>query len=691
VAVGALRSRRSFLRDLSFASAGVRLLGAAVAVPASGRSARAERGSGPVVISWAPWGGWPSYGGGRWQSFMQPGIAHFESLNPGIKVQLVAPGGGGSFLPQILAGTAPDIIQDWAIGPYRNANAVVNLAPYLRQDNLPTTLWSPGQMHAMTDAQGVWFLPCYVHVTAMAVNYSILDALGLKHPTPDWTYEEAAALYRAASGVKNGQRVYGVAMYFTGADMGDPSSMSSYVFHFFGGRMVAPDRVHCDVGDPRSYQGVQWVEELHYDNVISPNERDNDLAHIAFCETGSNEMVTVLENWRDKFDWSFLPVPHFPNGQFSFEATDYHAIAASTRHPDEAWILLRFLAADPYWSRYAMKYLLRTPSLVSLWDEYARTIEAVAPVARGKNVQVYAQAAAEWGIANGIFRYQQPQVASIINTYLGKVYNRQATTAEAMPQAAQQVNALEASGALIAAANRRIDALLAGARQSAGAVTFPSPSVQGAGTPATPAAKGAFTVKNGVYTIVGTGANPLRGTDDGMTFACLPWTKSKGIFTCRLVAVSAVSGVTIPGNAKIGLMARGTLSSDAADAFVVVAMGHSVQFGSRPYPGTDMADQNAGSFSGMLGQSGLLGNLSAKLANYLLKPIWLRLVQDVNIWTAFASYDGRSWVAQGKAVGAEAAGVWVGLCVSPALPDTQHVQAVFDNLNFTPTAVYQIG
>lgn len=419
------------------------------AVNAGARSASSaaapQRGPAPTVIRWAPWGGWPSYGGARWQQFIQPGIAYFESKNPGIKLELVSPGGGGSFLAAILAGSAPDVFQDWAIGPYRAANAVLNLEPYLRRDNIDPSIWSPGQMHAMSDQAGIQFLPCYVHVTTMAVNLSILDQKGLAYPTPDWTYVQAEQLYRACSGVKGKQRTYGASMYFTGHDLGDPSSMSSYVFHFFGGSMAAPDRTTCLVGDPRSYQGVQWVETLHHENVLSPAARNGDLAHIAFVEAGSAGLPSYLMSWRNNFKWTFFPVPHFPGGQFSFEATDYHAINAGTKHPEEAWTLLRFLSAEPYWSRYAMKYLLRTPSLISLWGEYATVVEQVAPLVKGKGLQYFTDAAQHWGIANTIFKYSQQQVGGIINAQLLKVYNGQASVPLAMRGAGQQVDALESA------------------------------------------------------------------------------------------------------------------------------------------------------------------------------------------------------------------------------------------------------
>jgi multiple sugar transport system substrate-binding protein len=405
-------------------------------------------GSAPVTLQWAEWGGWPAYGGPHWQEFVRPAADYFEQQHPGIRLQLVPPGGGGSFLPAILAGTAPDVFQDWAIGLYRAAGAVLPLDPYLRRDNLDVSLWSPGQMYAMRDEQGIQFLPCYVHVTTMAVNLSILDNLGLPYPDPGWTYEEAARLFRSCARDVNGKRQYGVALYFNGQDMGDPHSMRTYVFHWFGGAEAAPDRLTCRVAEPASYAGVQWVDELRWDNVLSPNEGSADLQNIAFVEAGSNALVRNLQNWSNKFKWTFFPMPHFPAGQYSFEATDFYAINAGTKHPDEAWTLLRWLAADPYWSRYCMHYLLRTPSLVSLWEEYAKTVEAVAPVVQGKGMQYYTQAAQRWGIANTVFRYSQSQVVNILNAQLGRAAARQASVPEAMAAAAQQINALEAAGAL---------------------------------------------------------------------------------------------------------------------------------------------------------------------------------------------------------------------------------------------------
>jgi len=236
-----------------------------------------------------------------------------------------------------------------------------------------------------------------------------------------------------------------------------------------------------------------------------------------------------------------------------------------------------------------------------------------------------------------------------------------------------------------------VNALIAQAVKANGNVTWGAPAVQGLGTPAKPAAQGAVTVKGNTVTIVGTGP-AVTGTDDGLTFACIPWTKTRGTFTCRLVSVSKVGNAPIQANTKIGLMARGDLTTEAVDCAVLVAMGRSVQAESRPVPASTMGDQGTYNTPGLLGESGgLLQDLSKPFSNYLVKPIWLRLVQDINRWTAYASLDGVNWQQQGKTMGLEVTSVWVGVFVSPAEPDNEHVQAVFDHLSFTPTHFYQFG
>lgn len=438
--------RREVLRSGLTMGAGALLLSGISACGRQAPQAAPQRGPAPTVVSLAPWGGWPAYAGPHWREFIQPAMDAFAQKHPGLRIHVVAPGGGGSFVAEILAGSAPDVFQDWAIAQYRAGPLVLNLDRYIRQDNLSYSLWSPGQLNAMRDQAGTWFLPCYVHVDAWAVNQSALDALGLAYPSPDWTYQEATRLFTATTSNTGGHHRYGASLEFPGHTIGSPTGDSdSYIFHLFGGSMVDATLTRCEVGSAKSYQGVEWANQLLWAKVATSNSRD--LAHVPFCEVGSNALVDYLLAWGNNFKWTFFSEPRFPAGQFAFEATDFYAINAQTKHPDAAWTVLRYLCADPTWSRYCMKYLLRTPSIVNLWPEYVATVEAVAPLVKGKGLHYFTESAAKWGVADRVFRYNHPQAISALNAQAQKAFQRQESVRLAMTQAAAQVDALVQAGA----------------------------------------------------------------------------------------------------------------------------------------------------------------------------------------------------------------------------------------------------
>ncbi len=411
----------------------------------AGNTAHPTTGSGVVEITFAPWGQWVQ-AGAHWMNFLKPGMQYFEQHNRGIRVKVVAPGGGGGFATSILAGTAPDVFEDWVLPPYLAQNLVVNLDPYLRRDNLATSLWSPGQMHSLQTQHGTWFLPCYVHVDVMAINLTDLDTLGVSYPDPNWTSAEAAALYRKATWDKNGTHHFGVALDDMGGGMlgTATSDTRAYAMHIYGGSVMDASRTVCTLDDPRVVKAVTWFDQLYWDKVAGGN---NIATNCTFAEFGSNNIPYAFTNYRNKFKWTFFPIPRYPAGRVCFEATDYHAISATSKHIPEAWALLRFLAAEPYWSRYCMKYLLRTPSLVSLWHEYVSVVESVAPQAKSVGLKWFIPAAQKWGIAGRTFKYQHPQAMTIINNALASALSRKQGVDLAMRSAAQQVNALQRSAA----------------------------------------------------------------------------------------------------------------------------------------------------------------------------------------------------------------------------------------------------
>lgn len=674
------------------------VLGSSLSGPLA--ASRTLAAAAPITLVVIPWAGWAAYAGPHWGSLIQIGLNHFESQNPGVKV--IA---GGAYGPApnagaggVLAGDGPDIWQGGMSGSYRDGTLVANLRPYLQRDNIPLSTWSPGQMHRLQTTNAIWGLPTYVHVDIQAVNLSKVNDLGLPYPSPDWTYEDAERYYRGTTYVTGGQRNYGYAPTNSGGTpvgqgFGYEGEMA-FPVHYWGGSVHATDGMQCVIDQPSASQGIAWYQQLYWDHVAIPhtsNTSGSIQTNATFMDVGSNWVPVQATLFAHNIEWQYIPPPAFPNGRFSFEYVDAYFMNAYTKHPEQAWTLMKFLTAESWWQRFNFKYLLRTPGVVSMWDEWVASVEAAAPPLRGKGLQYYQQAAASWGRANGLFKYNDGTMDGLIDQAISSAFQHKQDLSVALRVAAQQVNSAQQEAA--AAANEALAdaAIVAKVEKAHGTEGFPKPPVEGVGAPATVAPSASVLVKNGVYTLVGSGQGVTQ-TTDGLTFGCMPWSAATGTFTCRVLKIAPVDGVAVQKGAKVGLMARAALSTEAADVSVAVSLARGIHTEGRTISGTKQVDQTAGLTPGLLQSTNLLWSITSVRSNYLIKPVWLRLVQQYNTWYAYSSLDGHTWLKAGSPWTIAAAGAWVGIFVTPHDPDPKHeIMAVFDQLSFAPTAYYQIG
>lgn len=395
--------------------------------------------------------------------------------------------------------------------------------------------------------------------------------------------------------------------------------------------------------------------------------------------------------------WNILPIPIWPAGRSTYGNVDFYAINRATRHPDQAWELMKWLTAETAWQRFQMRTTLVQPCLLSLWDEWETTVTTAAPVMRGKDLNWYKEAALG-GYAYPVttFRYAPFQVMTVIGNYLSQMLADKISAPLGLQQMQRQVDALETAGVqqagALQAAQAQVTHYTAAAADAHAPIRVPAPPRSGPGTAAVNAPTVVHTGTGGTWTIRGAGAG-VTGTSDGCTFACAPWTSTAGEFTCRLVSLAAVGGTSIANGAKVGLMARANLASSAATVFLDVAAGRGMHFMTRAVDTLNIADTHqppATQASGLFGDSFILSDNSKPAANYILRPVWLRLRLSVDAWTAFTSLDGAHWTQAGTH-GIEAVGGWIGLAVT-SYQSGHYVQAVFDYVfGFQPNTFVRIG
>ena len=344
---------------------------------------------------------------------------------------------------------------------------------------------------------------------------------------------------------------------------------------------------------------------------------------------------------------------------------------------------------------------MQGPSLKDLWEEYAAVLEAIAPPLRDKNLGVFGDMVnADAPYLGLLFKYGAGgDVTGLFSQWWANLMARKTTVVGSVTELAKTVNSVEAASAQMRSNAASTEAVIAHAVSTGAAL--PAPPAAGAGMPSTQAPVG-YVVGSatGVWTLMGNGAGVGGQVPPSANciFAAMPWQSARGLFQCRVSAIANVNCPHLSQWAQVGLMAAGNLSSTAPAITLAVTGGNGVVEQVQSTDGSGWAvytPASASASSGLIGSGGVTAANTKKLSNYLLKPLWLRLVRDGTQWTAYTSLDGSAWTEAASAAGVLAAGVWVGLFATAhnsSFGGKGQIRATFDHLEgFTPDRYVQVG
>ncbi len=571
------------------------------------------------------------------------------------------------------------------------AGIVAPLNDLLRKDNIPLSLWSAGHILADSFAGQLYGLPSYDGTIVMFYRQDTLDELGLPYPQPDWTYADAERIWASASGRnRDGSHRAGASFYWG-------SEALPFWLKGWGAEYMNPAQDRAMMSSAGGAAAVQYVKNLFTSGAAIDGEQNTQLlpsGRAVFAMYHSAHVVDVgVQILGNNFKWNLLPNPVWPKGRTTFVTIDCYMLNRATKHPQETWTLLKWISGaegDLAWPKFQIKISLVTPSLVSLWDYWEKTIVHVAPPLRGKDLKWFYDAAKKgYDYPQMFFRYQPLQADSLVNNWLGKIDSSQLSPTLGLQQMEQQVNALQK---VAEAAYRQQQALTKALKVGPGG-SYPRPAAAGVGAAAA-AAPQLATLGSGGLALTGTGA-AVGAATDGFSFAATPELGVDATYTCRVTALTEV-GTTPPQRwAMAGLMARADLSDQATMILLAVTRAHGLVLEVRPTPTTATQIQIG---SGGLSSAATVSRKAPQgKAGYLRQPVWLRLQRKATRWTAFTSLDGKKWTQAGTAVDLKMAGCFVGTFAtayngSPGAAG--RVRAAFDDLSgFAPRSgdVWQVG
>ncbi|MEV4804507.1 sugar ABC transporter substrate-binding protein [Nonomuraea sp. NPDC049421] len=280
-------------------------------------------------------------------------VDEWNKANPDIQVTYVQ----GSWdnvndqlVTQFSGGTAPDVIHNDspALSGFASDGYLLDLKdklPAELKSDIPQPAWDTVTFDDGQGGQGVYGVPFLQESQVIIANKKLLDASGVRVPTPDdpWTWDEFSA---AAKKMTKGGK-YGVAW-----PMKSPVNKTLNLALNFGGTFfqTTDGKTTVKVG-PEEREVLQRIhDQLYKDKSADPAALGQGTADplpafyqgkFAMLPTGVYLRQQVAEQAPDDFEWVTLPAPKGTSASQG-AVSQTLSIAQDSKHPDEAMKFIAF-------------------------------------------------------------------------------------------------------------------------------------------------------------------------------------------------------------------------------------------------------------------------------------------------------------------------------------------------------------
>ena len=375
-------SRRDFLRMSGAAAA---LIGSGMSLESILRAAPADLPAHLQEAVKIVFGGW---GATAEDNGVQAAIKEFEKENANIKVEWQLTPAAGDYMQQLLtnfaAGTAPDasFIDASRFETLRAAGQLMDITDRLKADpqlSQPNYFFEPQETNRCADANGHWHgigSTWVAHHTYF--NQALFDKAGIKPPgfkdDEIWDWNTFVTNAKQLTVDANGKHP---------DDSGfDPDNIQQWAVNWEmwwmpiaaaiysnGGEYINKDGLLA-IDSPEAMEAMQNLVDLIYKHHVAPRTASMSDLGMTSAQMVDNGRLAMAVDGSWALSWLNQAAMKVPMGtgaipKMKQPATvmqaHFHAIISSTKHPDEAWQWLKFLASPVYTLSF-MKIGLWLPS-----------------------------------------------------------------------------------------------------------------------------------------------------------------------------------------------------------------------------------------------------------------------------------------------------------------------------------------
>ncbi|TBL79069.1 ABC transporter substrate-binding protein [Paenibacillus thalictri] len=294
-------------------------------------------------------------------------FAEFNKEYPGIKVDLqVVPWGNywDKLMTEIAGGKAPDLY--WGYFPrfpgFIDKAAVLDLTNYMKRDHVDLSKYNSSMLQAYASDGKQYAIPQSFGAMGIIYNRDLLMKAGFdSYPEGlEWNPVDGGSFVRFLQRLtldKEGRHpdesgfdadhIVQYGFNFIDKDQVDPGQLIGLIASN-GGTFMKDGRLALDDKLRETYQ---FVYDLVFKYHVMPNFQDIHTGGSENKFLSGQTAVWMNGQWmmkplKDKagFDWAVGSLPKGPAGTFTLVAGLGDLIYSGTKHPEEAWQLVKFMA-----------------------------------------------------------------------------------------------------------------------------------------------------------------------------------------------------------------------------------------------------------------------------------------------------------------------------------------------------------
>ncbi len=293
-------------------------------------------------------------------------LAGFEKTHPHIKVKHInAPGNYYVKLQTMMVGkTCADVVgfSGKQLNSFKIKGALLNLMPFIKRDRYELEdFFEVGLRDAQMTPEELYYLPMEGSGSVLFYNKDLFDRAGLKYPDENWTWKDfrnaAIALTRDTDGDGRIDQVGYTGGYWW-------PEMISWIWSN-GGDFVNPEHTRCLLNRPEAVEALNFLLDLERKDRVTAqalggataaslyeNFTSGRIGMIVGLAYGLPSLMKACRN--SAMRWGVAMPPMGKKSRPNRYTSSGWIIWSGTRHPDEAWELMKFLNSPEVMKKYCM-------------------------------------------------------------------------------------------------------------------------------------------------------------------------------------------------------------------------------------------------------------------------------------------------------------------------------------------------